>query len=65
MPTPFDEFTERAHRSYTGGTPKSRENRDLLEQVMQQSGFKGFEFEWWHFDHHSWEKRPLLDIALT
>lgn len=62
MPTPFDEFTEKAHRCYCGCSSEERLNRDLLEGVMQAEGFIPYPEEWWHFDDPDWENYPLLDV---
>lgn len=62
MPTPFDEFTERAHRSWQGGTKEELANREFLQEVMERHGFIGLPTEWWHFDLIGWEKMaPLAD----
>ncbi len=65
MPSEFDEFTERASPVYTGGTLKERQNRDLLRQLMESSGFTVNENEWWHFDLTGWEQYPIYDIAFS
>lgn len=62
MPSGYDEFTERAHPDYTGGTPEDRRNRDLLRQVMTANGFQVFPNEWWHFDYHDWRSYPILNL---
>lgn len=62
MPTPFDEFTERAHRSYPGCSPEARNNCELLEASMVAEGFLPYPEEWWHFDDPEWEEHPILDI---
>lgn len=64
MPSDFDDFSERAHRDYRGGTADQRRNRQLLEDVMQKHGFVGYPTEWWHFDLADWEKYPPLDIPI-
>jgi D-alanyl-D-alanine dipeptidase len=64
MPSDFDDFSERAHRDYRGGTLEQRQHRQLLETVMQRHGFIGFPTEWWHFDLRNWEKYPPLDIPV-
>ena len=63
MPSGFDDFTERAHPDYKGGTAEERENRDLLRRVMVANGFVPYPFEWWHFDLNNWEAYPVLDIT--
>ena len=50
MPTPFDDFTEKAHRSYLDLPAEVIKNRELLEQVMEKHHFRGLSTEWWHFD---------------
>lgn len=64
MPTPYDDFTERAHRNFTDLPDDVRHNRDLLEQVLTRHGFVGLPTEWWHFDDKDWRQYPLLDIAV-
>jgi D-alanyl-D-alanine dipeptidase len=64
MPTPFDDFTAKAHRDYAGGSAQSRKNRQLLEDTMKKQGFIGITTEWWHFDSEDWQKFAILDIPL-
>lgn len=64
MPSDFDDFSERAHRDYRGGSAEQRRNRQLLEDVMQRHGFTGYPTEWWHFDLAEWETYPPLDIPI-
>ena len=64
MPTPFDDFTTKAHRNYQGGSAPSRKNRQLLEDAMKKQGFIGITTEWWHFDSEDWQKFAILDISL-
>lgn len=64
MPTPFDDFTTKAHRNYQGGSAPSRKNRQLLEDAMKKQGFIGITTEWWHFDSEDWQKFAILDIPL-
>jgi zinc D-Ala-D-Ala dipeptidase len=64
MPTPFDDFTKKAHRNYQGGSTQSRKNRQLLEDAMKKHGFIGITTEWWHFDSEDWQKFAILDISL-
>ncbi|WP_293332308.1 M15 family metallopeptidase [Microcoleus sp. CAWBG58] len=65
MPTPYDDFTKKAHRDYKGGTAQSRKNRQILEDAMKKQGFIGITTEWWHFDSEDWQKFAILDISLT
>jgi len=62
MPTGFDNFTEKAHRDYQGGSVASRKNSALLERVMKAQGFMSISTEWWHFDAEDWEKFAIFDI---
>ncbi len=62
MPTGFDDFTERAHRNYSGGSPQARKNRQRLEDVMKKYGFIPLATEWWHFDAPDWDKFSILDV---
>lgn len=62
MPTEFDNFSEKAHRDYTGATEEEITNRALLQTVMEKQGFVGLPTEWWHFDMEGWENYPPLDF---
>jgi len=62
MPSPYDEFTDRAAPSYTGGTAEQRARRDLLRAEMEKEGFTVDTGEWWHFNYQGWETYPILDI---
>ena len=64
MPTPYDDFTERAHRNFMQLPAEAIRNRQLLEQVMARHGFVGLPTEWWHFDYGNWRKYPLLDVDI-
>jgi D-alanyl-D-alanine dipeptidase len=63
MPSDFDDFSERAHRDYQGGTAEQRRNRQILQSAMEKHGFIGYPTEWWHFDLKGWEKYPVLDLS--
>lgn len=64
MPTPYDEFSPRAHRDYFKVTPEVAENRRILQTAMRANGFMTIESEWWHFDHRDWSQFPLADVSL-
>lgn len=50
MPTGFDNFTKLADRDYTDIEDEfAKENVELLEKVMKESGFAPYYEEWWHF----------------
>lgn len=63
MPSPYDSFTETAHRDSTNAPPEAIANRDLLARVMEKHGFEGLPTEWWHFDDRDWRKYPLMDMV--
>jgi len=62
MPSPYDDFTEKAAAAYPGGTVEERRTRDLLRKVMEEEGFAVNPDEWWHFDYRDWPRYPVLDI---
>ncbi|MBU0597827.1 adenylyltransferase/cytidyltransferase family protein, partial [Patescibacteria group bacterium] len=64
MPTPFDEFSPRAHRDHPSHSPAAKKNMLILEKAMRQAGLKPFPTEWWHFTDPNWKKYPCLDIAI-
>ncbi len=63
MPTPYDEFSERAHPGYTDLPEEAIRNRNLLIRIMSENGFSVFQTEWWHFDFRGWEQFGLLDLS--
>ena len=63
MPTGFDDFTERASRSYSGASAQAKKNRQLLEDAMKKYGFIPLATEWWHFDAPDWDKFAVLDVS--
>ena len=62
MPSRYDEFNEKAHRSYQGCSQEEARYRALLEEMMCLEGFLPYPTEWWHFDDPKWENYPILDI---
>ena len=65
MPSGYDEFTERAHPDYSGGSVESRRHRDLLRNLMESEGFSVYENEWWHFDYKNWKEYKVLNIEFS
>lgn len=63
MPSDFDEFNEKAHPEYRGGSDLERQNRDLLIEIFESNAFKVNPNEWWHFDHHDWADYPIMDVS--
>ena len=64
MPTGFDDFSERAHRSSALWTPEQRRNSERLQAAMERHGFAGLATEWWHYDLVGWEYYGVLDLPL-
>ncbi|WP_348253914.1 M15 family metallopeptidase [Leptolyngbya sp. AS-A5] len=62
MPTQFDDFTERASRSYTDLPAPVLKNRQLLENAMVRAGFIPLSTEWWHFDGKGWQNFSVRDV---
>ncbi len=62
MPCEFDEFSERSHINYQGGTAESRHLRDLLQASMEAEGFIVYKSEWWHYNYKDCYKYPILNI---
>ncbi len=62
MPTPFDDFTEKAHHNYMELDSIILKNRTLLKSVMEQNGFIALNTEWWHYYLPNGTKYELLDF---
>jgi D-alanyl-D-alanine dipeptidase len=65
MPTPYDDFTERASPNYKALPQDVIKNRNLLIQTMKAHGFSVFHNEWWHYDFIGWERFPILDLPFS
>jgi D-alanyl-D-alanine dipeptidase len=63
MPSPYDEFSERAHPAYAGGPPAARARRDALRAALEGEGFTVEPNEWWHFNWKDWRSYPILDVS--
>jgi D-alanyl-D-alanine dipeptidase len=63
MPTPFDDFTEKAAHNYDDLPEEIRLNRTLLKNIMEKYGFTPIKSEWWHYDLKDYQKYPILDIS--
>ena len=64
MPSDFDEMNEKAHSEYAGGLPEQRQARDLLKSKMLENHFTGISNEWWHFNHQTVSRHPVLFLKL-
>ncbi|MEW6236283.1 MAG: M15 family metallopeptidase [Candidatus Omnitrophota bacterium] len=62
MPTPYDEFSRRAHRDFNDLPYEIIENRRILEEAMAAEGFIPLLEEWWHFDAPEWVNYPALNL---
>ena len=65
MPTPYDDFTEKAHRDFQDLPKAVLHHRALLEQVMSDHDFLPLPTEWWHFDHQDWASYTILDLSFS
>lgn len=63
MPTPYDDFTEKAHHNYMDLDAEVLENRALLRSLMEAHGFVALETEWWHYYLKDPSRFPLMDIG--
>lgn len=63
MPTPYDDFTEKAHHDYTDLPENVIKNRELLKTIMTKYDFEALDSEWWHYDFSGWKNYELLDIS--
>lgn len=64
MPTPFDEFSDKAHRDYMDLPSEAIKNRQTLQDAMAAAGFLPLPTEWWHFDSPEWSSYALRDEPL-
>lgn len=63
MPTPFDDFSDKASQNYKDLDPEQLENRATLVKVMTGHGFTIYEHEWWHYNIKGRDKFKLMDIS--
>lgn len=49
MPSKFDDFSAKADRDYSDVSKQAGENSKILENALEQVGFKGYSKEWWHY----------------
>jgi zinc D-Ala-D-Ala dipeptidase len=62
MPSPYDDFTDKAAADYQGGTFEERRTRTVLRDALEGEGFHVNSEEWWHFDYKDWKKYRVLNI---
>jgi len=63
MPTDYDDFSEKAHISFTDTSSTILANRQILQKAMKKGGFRVYQYEWWHFDYKDWEKYPVINLT--
>ncbi len=63
MPSGYDDFTERAHLDFAGGTEEERHNRGILRDAMEKQDFLPYPYEWWHYDYAEWQAYPILNLS--
>ena len=64
MPTAYDEFSTKAHRTSLHMSPVQKKNMLILERAMRKVGFIPMPTEWWHFTDPEWKKFPILNIPI-
>ncbi len=64
MPTPFDDFTEKAGHNYMNLPDSVIANRKALKDIMVKFGFEVYDAEWWHYTHTNSRNYPLKDFQL-
>ncbi|MBN2355061.1 D-alanyl-D-alanine dipeptidase [candidate division KSB1 bacterium] len=62
MPTPFDDFSEKAAAHYEDVSEAALKHRQILQSAMTAEGFQIYHAEWWHFNDPEWEKCEILDV---
>jgi D-alanyl-D-alanine dipeptidase len=63
MGTGFDNFSDSAHHNFTNLPSTVLQNRLRLKNVMERSGFKALDTEWWHYCLPNGNNFELLDIS--
>ena len=62
MGTPFDNFTDTAHHSFTALPAQVLANRRLLKSVMRKFGFGIVPDEWWHYQWPNNKGYEVIDL---
>ena len=63
MPTPFDDFTDKASHTYMDLSVEALKNRKLLKEIMYKHGFESYSAEWWHYSFKDWKKYDIMDVS--
>ncbi|MEE4317831.1 MAG: M15 family metallopeptidase [Erythrobacter sp.] len=64
MPSPYDDFTEAAYRSFAAAPAEALAASRMLEGWMVAEGFVPLANEWWHYDWKDWRVFPIMDVPL-
>lgn len=65
MPTGFDVYTSQADRNYGDCGEEATKNATMLQEQMEQSGFRYTQTTWWHFtDTDNYPAETVLDPAV-
>lgn len=64
MPTPYDEFSGRAHANAVIADKVAVKNRNLLQTLMKKHGFQTIRTEWWHFDAVGWNRFDIANVPI-
>ena len=62
MGTGFDHFSDTAHQDFKALPEQVLQNRKLLKEMMEKSGFKALSTEWWHYSWTNDRNYAVLDI---
>lgn len=62
MPSGYDDFSDKAHYTWTNTTVEAIRDRTLLCDTMVRHGFAPMPSEWWHFDDTNWQAYAVLDV---
>lgn len=62
MPTPFDDFTEKASHEYLVLAENILKNRQILHDIMIKHGFTIYKNEWWHYNYKEFQNYELMNI---
>ena len=63
MGTGFDHFSDTAHISFKNLPDTILQNRKILQEAMEDAGFKVLETEWWHFYLPDSKSYPLMNLS--
>lgn len=66
MPSGFDEFSTLADRDYSDCSETAAGNAEMLEALMAECGFAGYDGEWWHYtDTTQYDVETVFDPSVV